>query len=107
MALLSAGRYESQNRADQPFRITARDLRQYCVRSGTNTLVPLANIVSLKETSGPQVINHYNLFRSAEIDGAAAPGYSSSQGLQAMEDLANQNMLQGMSFNWPGWRSRK
>ena len=52
-----------------------------------NGLVPLGNIVTLTETSGPQVINHYNLFRSAEIDGAAAPGYSSGQGLKAMEEL--------------------
>ena len=63
-----------------------------------------ARIIScrLKDTSGPQVINHFNLFRSAEIDGAAAPGYSSGQGLKAMEDLAKQNMLQGMSFSWSG-----
>jgi HAE1 family hydrophobic/amphiphilic exporter-1 len=77
-------------------------LRQYYVRSETNGLVPLGNIVALKETSGPQVINHYNLFRSAEIDGAAAPGYSSGQGLKSMEELAKQNMLQGMSFSWTG-----
>src|SRR2546430_13203621 len=50
----------------------------------------------------PQVINHYDLFRSAEIDGAAAPGYSSSQGLKAMEELAKQNMFKGMSFSWSG-----
>src|SRR5260370_60205 len=81
---------------------TARDLRQYYVRSETNGLVPLANIVALKETSGPQVINHYNLFRSAEIDGAAAPGFSSGQGLKAMEELSKQNMLQGMTFSWTG-----
>jgi HAE1 family hydrophobic/amphiphilic exporter-1 len=94
--------YRVYVQADQPFRMTARDLRQYYVRSDTNGLVPLANIVSLKETSGPQVINHYNLFRSAEIDGAAATGYSSSQGLAAMGELARQNMLQGMSFSWSG-----
>jgi HAE1 family hydrophobic/amphiphilic exporter-1 len=94
--------YRVYVQADQPFRMNARDLRQYYVRSATNGLVPLGNIVSLKETSGPQVINHYDLFRSAEIDGAAAPGFSSSQGLKAMEDLAKQNMLQGMSFQWTG-----
>jgi HAE1 family hydrophobic/amphiphilic exporter-1 len=88
--------------ADEPFRMNARDLRQYYVRSNTNGLVPLGNIVSLAETSGPQVISHYNLFRSAEIDGAAAPGFSSSEGLQAMEDLAKQNMLQGMTYSWTG-----
>jgi len=94
--------YRVYVQADQPFRMTARDLRQYYVRSDTQGLVPLQNIVSLTETSGPQVINHYNLFRSAEIDGAAAPGYSSSQGLSAMEELAKQNMLQGMTFQWTG-----
>ncbi len=94
--------YRVYVQADEPFRMTARDLRQYYVRSETNGLVPLSNIVSLQETSGPQVINHYNLFRSAEIDGAAAPGFSSGQGLKAMEDLAKQNMLQGMSFSWTG-----
>ena len=57
--------------------MNARDLRQYYVRSNAG-LVPLDNLVALDETSGPQVINHYNLFRSAEIDGsprrASAPG---------------------------------
>jgi HAE1 family hydrophobic/amphiphilic exporter-1 len=94
--------YRVYVQADQPFRMNAGDLRNYYVRSSSNGLVPLGNIVALTETSGPQVINHYNLFRSAEIDGAAAPGYSSSQGLASMEELAKQNMLQGMTFQWTG-----
>jgi HAE1 family hydrophobic/amphiphilic exporter-1 len=94
--------YRVYVQADQPFRMTAADLRQYYVRSDANGLLPLGNIVSLKDAAGPQVINHFNLFRSAEIDGAAAPGYSSGQGLTAMADLARQNMLQGMAFSWSG-----
>ncbi len=94
--------YRVYVQADQPFRMSARDLRQYYVRSDSGALVPLDNIVSLQESSGPQVINHFNLFRSAEIDGAAAPGYSSAQGIKAMEELAKQHMLQGMSFSWSG-----
>jgi hydrophobic/amphiphilic exporter-1 (mainly G- bacteria), HAE1 family len=94
--------YRVYVQADMPFRMNSRDLRQYYVRSDTNGLVPLDNIVSLKETSGPQVISHFDLFRSAEIDGAAAPGYSSDEGLKAMQDLAKQNMLQGMSYSWSG-----
>jgi len=94
--------YRVYVQADQPFRMNAGDLRNYYVRSSSNGLVPLGNIVNLTETSGPQVINHYNLFRSAEIDGAAAPGYSSSQGLASMEELAKQSMLQGMTFQWTG-----
>ncbi len=88
--------------ADQPFRMTARNLREFYVRSDSNQMIPLDNIVTAEETSGPQVINHYNLFRSAEISGSAAPGYSSSHGLEAMEALAKQNMMQGMSFEWTG-----
>jgi len=94
--------YRVYVQADQPFRMNARDLRQYYVRSDANGLVPLDNIVTLKETAGPQVINHFNLFRSAEIDGAPAPGFSSSEGLKSMEELARQHMLQGMSFSWSG-----
>jgi HAE1 family hydrophobic/amphiphilic exporter-1 len=94
--------YRVYVQADQPFRMNSRDLRQYYVRSDSNGLVPLDNLVTLKETSGPQVINHFNLFRSAEIDGAPAPGYSSSEGLKSMQELAKEHMLQGMSFGWSG-----
>ncbi len=65
-------------------------------------MIPLDNLVSISDAEGPQVIYHFNLFRSAEIDGAAAPGYSSSQGLDSMAQLAKQNMLQGMSYSWSG-----
>ena len=86
--------YRVYVQADEPFRMRGSDLRAYYVRSATNGLVPLGNIVRMTDTAGPQVINHFNLFRSAEIDGAPAPGYSSGQGLIAMEDLAKEHMLQ-------------
>src|SRR5439155_131528 len=54
------------------------------------------------ETSGPQVIDHYNLFRSAEIDGSPAPGLRSGQGLDKMVELFNANKMPGMSFSWTG-----
>ncbi len=94
--------YRVYVQADQPFRMKGSDLRQYYVRSNSNELIPLDNIVSVTNTSGPQVINHYNLFRSAEIDGAPAPGLSSGQGQQAMVDLAKRHMLQGMGYSWTG-----
>jgi HAE1 family hydrophobic/amphiphilic exporter-1 len=58
--------------------------------------------VALSETSGPQVINHYNLFRSAEIDGSPAEGLSSGQGLANMEKLFNKVKMPGMTFEWTG-----
>ncbi len=88
--------------ADQPFRMNAGDLHSYYVRSDSGQMVPLDNLVSVAESSGPPVITHYNLFRAVEIDGSAAPGYSSGQGLAAMEQLAQAHMMHGMSYQWTG-----
>jgi HAE1 family hydrophobic/amphiphilic exporter-1 len=88
--------------ADQPFRMTAKDLHNYYVRSDGGQMVPLDNLTTVAQSSGPPVISHYNLFRSVEIDGSAAPGYSSGQGITAMEELAKQNMMPGMTFSWTG-----
>ena len=94
--------YRVYIQADQPFRMRVGDLRQYYVRAANGSMVPLDNVVRIDDTSGPQVINHFNLFRSAEIDGSPSPGYSSNQGLKAMEELFQQNKLQGMAYSWSG-----
>ena len=94
--------YRVYVQADQPSRMTPSDLRKFYVRSDGGQMISLDNLVSIEQSSAPQVISHYNLFRAAEIDGSAAPGYSSSEGLQAMEELAKQNMIQGMTYSWTG-----
>ncbi|GAC1420144.1 MAG: efflux RND transporter permease subunit [Acidobacteriaceae bacterium] len=94
--------YRVYVQADQMFRRNAQDIRQFSVRTNSGQMVPLDNLVALKETSGPQVINHYNLFRSAEIDGSPAEGLSSGQGLENMQRLFDKNKLPGMTFEWTG-----
>ena len=94
--------YRVYAQADQQFRATAADIRQFYVRSATNQMIPLDNLVHTEETSAPSVISHYNLFRSVEIDGSAAPGLSSSEGLAAMERVAKQSMMPGMTYSWTG-----
>jgi HAE1 family hydrophobic/amphiphilic exporter-1 len=94
--------YRVYVQADQKFRQNASDIRQFYVRSATNQMISLDNLVTIENTSGPQVISHYNLFRSAEIDGSAPPGVSTSVSLKAMEDVANHTMLHGMSYQWTG-----
>ena len=93
--------YRVYVQADKQFRATAKDMRQFYVRSDTGAMVPLDNLISISQTTTPQVISHYNLFRSAEIDGSAAPGYSSGQAIAAMEDLARK-LPQGFSYSWTG-----
>ncbi|MBB5316211.1 efflux RND transporter permease subunit [Tunturibacter empetritectus] len=94
--------YRVYVQADQQFRRNAGDLRQYYVRSNTGQLIPLDNLATVQQISGPQVINHYNLFRSAEIDGSPAPGLSSGQGNATMVKLFEKNKLQGMTYSWTG-----
>ena len=94
--------YRVYVQADQPSRMTPSDLREFYVRSDSGQMISLDNLVTIEQSSAPQVISHYNLFRSAEIDGSAAPGYSSSVGLQAMQDLAKKYMIQGMQYSWTG-----
>jgi HAE1 family hydrophobic/amphiphilic exporter-1 len=94
--------YRVYVQADQPFRMTAKDLHNYYVRSDAGEMVPLDDLVTVTESAGPPVISHYNLFRAVEIDGSAAKGYSSGQGIASMEALAKKVMLPGMGFQWTG-----
>jgi len=93
--------YRVYVQADKQFRATAQDMKEFYVRSDSGAMVPLDNLISITQTTTPQVISHYNLFRSAEIDGSAAPGYSSGQAIAAMEELAKK-LPQGFSFSWTG-----
>src|ERR1700688_419359 len=94
--------YRVYVQADKQFRSQAQDIKQFYVRSDSGAMVPLDNLISITQTTTPQVISHYNLFRSAEIDGSAAPGYSSGQAIAAMEDLSKKVLPQGFTYEWTG-----
>jgi hydrophobic/amphiphilic exporter-1 (mainly G- bacteria), HAE1 family len=93
--------YRVYVQADKQFRAASEDLKQFYVRSDGGAMVPLDNLLNVTQTTTPQVISHYNLFRSAEIDGSPAPGYSSGQAIAAMETLAGK-MPRGFSYSWTG-----
>jgi HAE1 family hydrophobic/amphiphilic exporter-1 len=93
--------YRVYVQADKQFRSSANAMKQFYVRSDIGAMIPLDNLISITQTTTPQVISHYNLFRSAEIDGSAAPGYSSGQAINAMDDLAKK-LPQGFSYSWTG-----
>jgi len=94
--------YRVYVQADRAFRSNPRDLEQFYVRTGDGRMLPLANVVRVRETTAPQVISHFNLFRSAEINGSPAPGYSSGEALLAMQDVAERTLPQGFAFAWAG-----
>jgi HAE1 family hydrophobic/amphiphilic exporter-1 len=94
--------YRVYVQADSRFRAQPKDIRQYYLRSDLGKMIPLDNLVTVEQTANPQVISHYNLFRSAEIDGSAAPGRSTGEGIAAMETLSKQVLPNGMKFEWSG-----
>ncbi len=94
--------YRVYVQADKQFRVNPANITQFYVRSDAGAMVPLSSIVTLKDTAGPSVISHYNMFRSAEINGSAAPAYSSGQALAAMEDVSHKVLPPGYSFEWTG-----
>jgi HAE1 family hydrophobic/amphiphilic exporter-1 len=94
--------YRVYVQADKQFRSHPQDIKQFYVRSDTGAMVPLENLLTISETAAPQVISHYNLFRSAEISGSSAPGFSSGQAIDSMQRLAARVLPQGYSYEWSG-----
>jgi HAE1 family hydrophobic/amphiphilic exporter-1 len=94
--------YRVYLQADQKFRAQAKDIRTYYLKSDTGKMIPLDNVVEIQQTTNPQVISHFNLFRSAEISGSASPGVSTGQGLDAMAAIAGKVLPRGMTFEWSG-----
>jgi HAE1 family hydrophobic/amphiphilic exporter-1 len=94
--------YRVYVQSDQGFRAKPSDLEQYYARASNGDMVPLSTVVRLSERTAPAVINHFNLFRSAELTGAALPGVSSGQALQEMERVARETLPSGFDFAWAG-----
>ncbi|MFN6514103.1 MAG: efflux RND transporter permease subunit [Nostoc sp. CreGUA01] len=94
--------YRVYIQADQQFRSNPQDIGKLYVRSQKNQMIPLSNLVKVTPTVGAQTINHYNLFRSIEINGSAAPGSSSGDAIKAMEQVAVAVLPPGFGYEWSG-----
>ncbi|GAA0541898.1 efflux RND transporter permease subunit [Chitinophaga japonensis] len=88
--------------ADSTYRGSIQDLGQYFVRNQAGNMVPLSALTSYKVIESAPVISHYNLFRSAEINGSAAPGYSSGDAIKALQEVAAQVLPEGYGYEFSG-----
>jgi hydrophobic/amphiphilic exporter-1 (mainly G- bacteria), HAE1 family len=86
--------------ADAQHRMTADDIKQYWVRNQKGQMIPLGTLADIKDDHGPSLISLYNLFPTATINGSAAQGFSSGQGLDCMERLAATKLGSGMEYEW-------
>jgi multidrug efflux pump subunit AcrB len=92
--------YRVTAQADSRYRVEPSDVLNIRVRNDSGQTVPLASFTTVRDVSGPYRVPRYNLYPSAELDGAAAPGYSLGQAIGAMERLAARTLPDGFAFEW-------
>ncbi|SDL05404.1 multidrug efflux pump [Modicisalibacter muralis] len=92
--------YQVIAQADQQFRLEPEQIGQLKVRNASGEMVPLASFVDVQRASGPDRVMHYNGFLTAEINGGPAPGYSSGQAEAAMAKLLEEELPNGMTYEW-------
>jgi HAE1 family hydrophobic/amphiphilic exporter-1 len=88
--------------ADTLFRADIKNLEQYYVRNQSGTLLPLSTVISYQTIESAPLITHYNLFRTAEINGSPKEGYSSGQALQALRETADKVLPAGYGYEFSG-----
>ncbi|MFA7553527.1 MAG: multidrug efflux RND transporter permease subunit [Spongiibacteraceae bacterium] len=92
--------YRVTAQADAPYRLAPDDALRIRVRSENGKMVPLGSVATIHNTAGPSRIPRYNLYPAAALLGDYAPGYSSDQALDVMEQLADQILPDGISYEW-------
>ena len=92
--------YRVMVQADAPFRMQPEDIGRLKVRNSAGDMIPLSALLTIKHSSGPDRVMHYNGFPSADISGSPAPGYSFGQATAAMERIASETLPPGMAFEW-------
>ena len=92
--------YSVRVQADAPFRARADDIGRLKVRSTSGEMVPLAAVLSIKGSAGPERAMRYNGFLSADVNGAAAPGYSTGQAQDAIARIAKDTLPKGFAYEW-------
>jgi multidrug efflux pump subunit AcrB len=92
--------FRVQVQADAAHRLDSRDVLNLRVRNNSGQTVPLGSFTTVRDISGPYRVPRYNIYPSAELDGAAAPGYSQGQAIAAMEKLAAETLPDGFGYEW-------
>ena len=88
--------------ADKKFRSDIKDIRNLYIKSREGKMVPIGALANVEKKVGPQNLSHYNMYRSIQINGMAAPGHSSGEAMQAMEEIAKRVLPKSYGYEWSG-----
>jgi hydrophobe/amphiphile efflux-1 (HAE1) family protein len=92
--------YRVTAQADNPYRLSLRDVANLRTRSNTGEMVPIGSVANFRDTTGPYRVPRYNLYPAAEVQVGLAPGFSSGQGIAAMEKMAEEKLPSGFGWEW-------
>jgi hydrophobic/amphiphilic exporter-1 (mainly G- bacteria), HAE1 family len=92
--------YQVYVQADAPYRVSPEDINALYVRNKMGEMVPLGTLLNIKRMLGSELVTRYNLYPAVPVFGSAAPGFSSGQALNLMEQVASNNLPQGISSEW-------
>ncbi|GEA12413.1 multidrug efflux RND transporter permease subunit [Alteromonas sp. KUL49] len=92
--------YQVNVQADAPFREDVEQIKQFKVRSTHGEMIPLGTFLNVGYTAGPDRVMHYNGYVTAEVNGGPAPGYSSGQAKAAIEQILEETLPLGMTYEW-------
>ncbi|WP_417457670.1 efflux RND transporter permease subunit [Kordiimonas sp.] len=92
--------YQVIAQADKQYRSSAESALQLKVRNSSGDMIPLASVMTMNESYGPESAQRYNGFRAADLNGDAAPGYSSGQAQAAISKILDETLPKGMTYEW-------
>ncbi|MEN8185606.1 MAG: efflux RND transporter permease subunit [Bacteroidota bacterium] len=92
--------YKTYIQAEPEYRQTEDQVSHFFVRNKDGEMVPLSTLSEFKHISGPDYTNRFNLYRAAEVTGVPSPGFTSDQALEALEEVADEVLPEGMGYAW-------
>ena len=92
--------YQVNVQADAPFRENVEQIKQFKVRNANGEMIPLGTFLDVNHGAGPDRVMHYNGYVTAELNGGPAPGYSSGQAKAAIEQILDETLPVGMTYEW-------
>lgn len=92
--------YKTYIQAEHQYRISEKDINSFFIKNNDGDMIPLATLATVRPISGPEYTNRFNLYRSVEVTGSPAPGYTSKQAMDALKEVAANVLPDDMSYQW-------
>ncbi|MFV0270041.1 MAG: efflux RND transporter permease subunit [Draconibacterium sp.] len=92
--------YKTYIQAENQYRLSEKDINSFFIRNNSGDMIPLATLATVEPVTGPEYTNRFNLYRAVEITGTPAAGYTSTQAMDALEEVAAEVLPEDMGYQW-------